>query len=120
MVQYSENTGHRQLCHLTDYDYVQSISRKQMSYQGRPKDVLGLGSLQQTSCSSTCSCSSCSLLPLGPDQLVLQEKQLEILIDLDPLSLLPLLVIKLHIYLVEHRGRLSKSITNTETTWGGR
>lgn len=66
------------------------------TYQCRPLYLFGLGALQMASCCSTCSCC---FYPLGPDQLVLQQEQLEILIDLHPLPLLPLLIIKLDVHL---------------------
>lgn len=66
------------------------------TYQCGPLYLFGLGPLQMASWCSTCSCS---FYPLGPDQLVLQQEQLEILIDLHPLPLLPLLIIKLDVHL---------------------
>lgn len=83
------------MCSCTLHMVETPIAQKR-TYQCRPLYLFGLGALQMASCCSTCSCS---FYPLGPDQLVLQQEQLEILIDLHPLPLLPLLIIKLHVHL---------------------
>lgn len=75
-----------------------------MTHQGRPLDLFGFCSLQLD-----------ALLPFGPNQLMLQQKHLEVFVHLHPLTLLPLKVIELHIYLWEERVEGQRSVTETCT-----
>lgn len=68
-----------------------------MTHQSWPLDLLGFCSLQLG-----------TLLPFGPNQLMFQQKDLEVFVHLDPLTLLPLEVVKLHVHLRKEQEEGSK------------
>lgn len=63
-----------------------------VAYQSRPLDLFGPRALQLR-----------AFFPLNPDESLLQKKDLEVLVHFHPLALLPLQVVKLHVYLRRER-----------------
>lgn len=66
------------------------------THQSRPLDLFGPGALQLR-----------AFFPLSPDKLLLQKKDLKVFIHLHPLTLLPLQVIKLYVYLRRERKNIT-------------